>query len=431
MSSSTVSKKRKRADSTARENPGFRVAEPSKAGTLGPVLVSFPALKAPESTAFKCFSEGGKVNSQEIIVGETPEVEFVSNDGESRHVAASGCHYLLAVHDPRTSSLRIIPTPKTPHVLGRTVKKLKSIPIGAIPSNLAYREARTTLGETFGTKKAKAAIRAEQRNRVDVAAMQGVMQHVIDGIEKGAEGLLTAEEVKEIEDTNRPIPQFDDTTTDPAEVYPLHNIIPESEWRAIDTSQFDAAKSPKDRIALLPSARPDWVQTHVRALEGSNQKSAKKKWKMVYYVSALFALFRILAPNNRRMDKQTIRQKLKGVPTLIVDGMLSRFSETSRDSDSHSLTSGMETKLLSFLLALCLHADDYMSNPDVIAGDLSLTTQRVQELFKNLGCKIKKPTDRELSNAGLGQAMKNVKMAVLTAPVEFPKLKIARKKQRG
>lgn len=101
------------------------------------------------------------------------------------------CRYLLAVHDPRTSTLRIVPTHKSPHILGRTVKKLKSLPTGTANSALAYREARTNLGEAFGTKKAKAAIRAEERNRVDVSAMQGVMSHVMEGIQKGAEGLLT------------------------------------------------------------------------------------------------------------------------------------------------------------------------------------------------------------------------------------------------
>ncbi|KAG7087686.1 hypothetical protein E1B28_013633 [Marasmius oreades] len=310
MASTTVSRKRKRADYPERDILGFKVAESSKPSALGPVLVSFPAVKAPESTTFKCYAEDGKADSPKIIVGETPEVEFESNTGESKQVASSGCHYLLAVHDPRTSSLRIIPTAKTPHILGRRVKKLKSLPTGAVPQPLQYREARTTLGETFGTKKAKAAIRAEERNRVDVAAMQGVMQHVMDGIHKGAEGLLTAEEVKEVEDANRLIPQFDDTTADPAEVYPLHSIVPESEWRVIDTSNLEAV-SAKDKNMLLPSAHPVWIQNHVKALDGLNAKSTKKRWKMVYYVSALFTLRRIVGKN--RMDKQAIHQKMKAI----------------------------------------------------------------------------------------------------------------------
>jgi DNA-directed RNA polymerase I subunit RPA49 len=98
--------------------------------------------------------------------------------------------YLLAIRDPQTSKIKILPAAKSPYILTRTVKALKSI-TPADASALAYREARTALGETFGTKKAKAAIRAQERNRVDVGAMQGVMQHVIEGIDEKAEGLLT------------------------------------------------------------------------------------------------------------------------------------------------------------------------------------------------------------------------------------------------
>lgn len=71
----------------------------------------------------------------------------------------------------------------------RTVKKLKSIPPAPAPTALEWKEARTVLGDTFGTKKAKAALRAAERRHVDVSAMQGVMGHVMDAIDKGTEGL--------------------------------------------------------------------------------------------------------------------------------------------------------------------------------------------------------------------------------------------------
>lgn len=71
------------------------------------------------------------------------------------------------------------------------MKALKSIPPTPAPTALQFREARDALGETFGTKKAKANIRARERNRVDVSAMEGVMDFVMDGIDKGAVGLPT------------------------------------------------------------------------------------------------------------------------------------------------------------------------------------------------------------------------------------------------
>jgi len=72
------------------------------------------------------------------------------------------------------------------------VKALKSLPASAAPSKVQYLEAKTALGETFGTKKQKANIRAQERNKIDVNAMGSVMSYVIDSIEKGAENLPTA-----------------------------------------------------------------------------------------------------------------------------------------------------------------------------------------------------------------------------------------------
>lgn len=163
--------------------------------------VSFPALQAPKDTPFKCYGRkkqkkekdnDGEEYDRTLVVGESPAVEFISNEEESRRAADSGCRYFLAVHNPRTSKTTLLPTASTPFILTRTVKALKSLPNDDAPSaTLAYREARTALGETFGTKKAKAAIRAQERNRVDVGAMKDAMQHVVDGIEENAGGLLS------------------------------------------------------------------------------------------------------------------------------------------------------------------------------------------------------------------------------------------------
>ena len=51
---------------------------------------------------------------------------------------------------------------------------------------------RNSLGEAFGTKKAKAAIRARERNRVDVDAMKDVAGHLQDTITQNTDTLPTA-----------------------------------------------------------------------------------------------------------------------------------------------------------------------------------------------------------------------------------------------
>jgi DNA-directed RNA polymerase I subunit RPA49 len=76
------------------------------------------------------------------------------------------------------------------HLLTRRVKALKC-DVQEESSALQWQEARAALGVTFGTKKAKASIRARERNRVDVAAMESAVGHLQDRIEMNTESLPT------------------------------------------------------------------------------------------------------------------------------------------------------------------------------------------------------------------------------------------------
>jgi DNA-directed RNA polymerase I subunit RPA49 len=216
----------------------------------------------------------------------------------------------VAAHNRRTGSLSILPMPKSPHVLTRTVKALKSIPPAAAPSKTQFHEARAALGETFGTKKAKAAIKAQERNVVDVGAMEGVMGYVMDSIDKGAGGLMSTgssttlrlrltlsdtlfrrlEEAKDAADQNRLIPPFNATTMDPSDVYPLHDIVSEAEWKALSVTAFDDANDDKERIALLPFRYSKWLTNHLSNISQEAGKS-KKKRMFEYFRCPTFCLF--------------------------------------------------------------------------------------------------------------------------------------------
>lgn len=95
---------------------------------------------------------------------------------------------MIGVHDKRTgiTTLRAAPV----HLLTHQVKALKGLKAAPVSSQ-QHMEARATLGEAFGTKKAKANIRARERNRVDVSAMEGVAEHLQDRIEKSTGALPT------------------------------------------------------------------------------------------------------------------------------------------------------------------------------------------------------------------------------------------------
>lgn len=93
---------------------------------------------------------------------------------------------MVAVHNKRTNTTVLRPAPL--HILSRQVKALKGIEPAPV-SALERLQARSMLGETFGTKKAKANIRAAERNKVDVSAMEAVAGTIQASIEKNTVAL--------------------------------------------------------------------------------------------------------------------------------------------------------------------------------------------------------------------------------------------------
>jgi DNA-directed RNA polymerase I subunit RPA49 len=156
-----------------------------------------------------------------------------------------------------------------------------------------------------------------------------------------------AEESQESTNKGRLIPPFSADATDPADVYPLHNIIPEAEWKAIPTSAFESAQSHQERVQLLPFRRSDWIHYHLRNLAQKENKNNKNLYvvhrigfasrpdchlnsKILFYISAMFALRQALLSKN--FDKEKLFERMSSVPGIIVDNMLSRFAETPRNS---------------------------------------------------------------------------------------------------
>jgi A49-like RNA polymerase I associated factor len=98
------------------------------------------------------------------------------------------CRYFLALHHPGSSKLILQPTPV--YLVSRQVKALKNFK-PTEPGISERIQARNMLGEAFGTKKAKAAISAHERNKVDVCAMEFIANVLQDRIDEGTENLPT------------------------------------------------------------------------------------------------------------------------------------------------------------------------------------------------------------------------------------------------
>ncbi|KAI9058825.1 RNA polymerase I associated factor A49-like protein [Trametes sanguinea] len=422
MSSAAASTSKKRKRDAEDAGKATLALSTQPANQVGPVLASFPSLEPPKSTAFKCYVQKGADKSAPfeaqptLIAGEAETVEFFTADGP---LSSTGCSYMVGVHDKRTNTTTLRPVPL--HILTRQVKALKNLrPIEV--STEERMQQRNNLGETFGTKKAKAAIRARERNRVDIDAMKNVAGHLQDTIMQNTESLPTADEAKAAADSNRLIPPYNADAQSPDEVYSLHDIIPEAEFNALPVSAFKSAKSLHDRIALLPFNRSDWLKLQLKLIY-SAPKANKTELKLVYYISTMMAFYK----NSRSVgDKEALQQRLSSVPPIVLDGLISRFTEVERSTNKPKMTPQTETMLLTYMFALTLRVEDYAADVETIAHDLSMPPTKVSNLFKSLGCTIKKLSPNELKERGLPDSGSETKRAVLKVPLEFPKSRIKR-----
>lgn len=91
--------------------------------------------------------------------------------------------YLPGLYDPETNTLTLTPAPL--YLMSHRAKRLKMAPLSTAATaeaQVQYRAQRNDLGEAFGTRKAKSQIKAQERGKVNAAAMEGVKDHLMDSI---------------------------------------------------------------------------------------------------------------------------------------------------------------------------------------------------------------------------------------------------------
>ncbi|OCF31519.1 hypothetical protein I316_06922 [Kwoniella heveanensis BCC8398] len=390
--------------------------------SAGPAFVNFPSIRPSKSTPFTIYSRdvgstSDLTRQQTIIAGETDDVEFFSTNRDYQlNTEGADCQYLPAIYDPSTSTVHIHPSAPL-YLLTHRVKRLRSSVTAPKPIDAKehWKVKRNDLGETFGTRKAKTQIKAEERNKVDVAAMESIRGHLMETI-PDVKVEAEATEASEL------IPTPNLTTSDPTEVYPRDSLLTPAEWSSIDVSHLLAEQDDKARTGLLPYRRSYWLSSKMRVIIHLDNKAARRtQMKYLYYLSTLLA-FQSFASQLHRTPASELSSKFPGVHPQLLNGIVNRFSESQ--GKKRSVTEKMGKKLLMWILTLYLILDNYAVEVQKVAADLKMDTAKISDMYKNLGCSVNLATPAEREKQGLTLAQASAaKKAVLVAPVTFPKIK--------
>ncbi|KAJ9098535.1 hypothetical protein QFC19_006303 [Naganishia cerealis] len=305
---------------------------------------------------------------------------------------------------------------------------------------------RDQLGEAFGTRKAKSRIRANERNKVDASAQESVREHLMQYIDDAAVSMpsegrsneaVTSSDILEATDSAShcnaispliPLPNM--STSDPSKVYPLDVLIPLEEASAIDVkSLLDKTLSDRERMNMLPFRASRWIEQKMRmSLELPSEDKlillGTPHRRALYYISCMRQFQKM---KGALANLSSLPEKMNHVPTVILDGFVQRFTEQARGSAKPVITPAMENKLMAYQFAIRLAVENWAADIDATASDLQLTSQRVTDIYKSLGCTVDKVSvsDRERLGIKSGEA-RNMTKAILQAPPVFP-----RERKRG
>nr|KAJ3421555.1 DNA-directed RNA polymerase I subunit rpa49 [Polyrhizophydium stewartii] len=392
------------------------VAAPGSAGRDGAstdalFLASFPVVPpALDSIEFGVFNRPTPPNAdaatkamsrkRRLVVGETPKMEYV---GETE---AANCKYIVGVLDKATGvvTLREADTlSMTPIV---KAQKLNHQSRTIAEKNMT---ARNQLGEAFGTKKRKQAIRALEKNQVDVSGLQAVAHKISEKIEETSALLPAKAEIDSKMLAERDIPPCNTEATTPEEVYRIADIVPAEVLDSIDIKQLWKSRLESDIAKAMQSLKAtDWVLGRIVATV--QEQSDKKRAKLLVYL-AMLARFYSLKQHELNKD---ISQALGGSQTVAehVAFMFSEWQEDGNGKRRLRVSNKLKDKLLAYIVALCLHLNNFSVNLNQIASDLSLPMTKVVSVAREMGCRVE--TYKSSDGGQFGE-----KRAVLALPLVF------------
>lgn len=329
----------------------------------------------------------------------------------------------------------------------QNLKAIKADGLGQQADWNARVAARRDLGDVFGTRKAKAIVRAQDRLKVDASHMGAMLDEVAEGITESAAILPSVQDITAIEAEGRPGPLPNMGATKPEDVYPPSILVPASVLSALPISRLINAEDEaglRKALPVLGTSNADWLLTRVSALvkrikanashgEGgilrTNREEARIKLRLAFYLALLWAFRK----NSRALnDKAVLMGKLRidhvTNGEIIADDLLSRFAESPRGGGSPVFTTASETKLYTHICALALHLDDFAVDAPELALALALAPAKLVDYFKSIGCTpadVNVPVATPSSNAleSASSSLRKERRMVLKIPLKFPQQK--------
>ncbi|CAA7035644.1 unnamed protein product [Microthlaspi erraticum] len=362
--------------------------------------------ESPNVTVYRHKSEAKK-RLQVVVSPPGSNVEFVGSNYTGEQAARQTCVYTLGVLDKEAQTLRILPIAHNKVFRLEPRVKIKEAvdseaAESAVTTELSEKEramkGREKLNSKFGTK---SAINRDKRKK---ALTLGADPDALDSDERKLTEADLNTSALESTDANvsRNIPPHDVSATAPEKAYPIEKIIDTGEWKFLQ----DIYDPVEDVIRTATDEYPLFVRNRLDKLRGIKNKTEKDTVAVV--LSLLTHLVKFKDLNSMDGFSSAKNHKFPGI-------IRQKCKRLFKDSDEGRMPHDKINLLISYVLVLALHVDDFKTDPEDIAKDLRISQVELRKHFENLGCKY-------------SHSKKSNVVFNLPVPLKFPQ--IMRKRKR-
>lgn len=269
-------------------------------------------------------------------------------------------------------------------------------------------ERRTALGEEFGTRKAKKALKSVADNAIMAStdnlgqAENTMLQNVKEVFAKSA----TKEELQAAVDQVRPVPKGNYNAEHIQDVYIPREIIGSEILNAVPVMDWQEAVRNNEAVNV-----PSRFVAHRIARVAAN-KEDKERLQVLRYLLWVIILWVTTGKGRERGTKtiakrDKLRELLSPAPEVVIENIRRKFSDNGVMRKEH-----MEL-LMTHCCVFASIIDNFEVNMNDLREDLKLEQKQLAQYFMEVGAQVKQ--------SKAGGVMKHI--AKLQLPLVFPKIR--------
>ncbi|KAI1429258.1 RNA polymerase I associated factor, A49-like protein [Xylaria sp. FL1777] len=403
----------------------IKVASVQLESTCPPVIATHPGLGLPSSVTFQAYTKNAPSKSKHgrskhaapssmslmLHSSSHSKLDYTAKEegpaGRESHLK----HY-IGVFDPTTGELSVVEARK---MAVRGVVRAQQPKEEDLQSRSASRnmmDLRSDLGHAFGTKKAKKALAAITENAIVdhdrmAKSLGASSQAMMLAIGEVTDTMASKEDLQAAADAAKPVPPGNLEAQEIQDVYTpqgmigaeLLNAIPIKDWQ-------DAVK--KGTNKLLTSA---FIASRLNPV-GEGPDSAIRL-RALRYLEFLIKFSKLAKGRGGKIPPpEKLRQLLHPAPEPVIQNIRRKFSSNQQIDKFH------RDLIYTYCCALAAILSNFQFETSKIRFDLGLDDKQFGQYFREIGGKVKKAAGTEKGT--------QVQMAVLSLPLEFPKVRYQR-----